>query len=188
MNLISFLVRIGKTERLSKEGHRCNGNLDYNHFQCIESYFDKKRGCQYPWNYYLKRETNEPIGPCTTYHNISKHVANKDREYGAYRKYYTNSERTLRTYNQCPLPCNITSYELKYLINYEGSGKSLKIAVSDFRVAHKKEYLNCDTTCIIGEVGGNLGFFLGGSILIFFDILAEQVKKLQKFLDKNISG
>ena len=122
---------------------------------------------------------------CKMYSDISRHVASKDREYGAYRQYYTNSERTLRTHNQCPLPCNITSYELKHLINFEGSGKSLKIVFSDFRVTYKEEYLNCDTTCIIGEVGGNLGFFLGGSILIFFDILATQVKRLQNFMDKN---
>ena len=186
MTQVLFSVKISKMERLSKKGHVCNGDPNYNYFQCVESYFDKKRGCQYPWNPYLNIEKIVPI--CETYSNLSRHVANKDREFGAYRKYYTNSERTIRTRSKCPLPCNITSYDLKYLINYEGPGKSLKIAFSDFRVTYKKEYLNCDTTCIIGEVGGNLGFFLGGSILIFFDILAKQVKRIQYFFDRNFSG
>jgi hypothetical protein len=106
-----------------------------------------------------------------------------DRDYGAYRKFYTNSERSMRTHNQCPLPCHMTSYDLKYLVEPEGSGKSLRITFSDFRVDDKEEYLACDQTCIIGEVGGNLGFFLGGSILIFFDILAKQINRLQNFIE-----
>lgn len=119
---------------------------------------------------------------CENFAEIKRDVANQLREFGAHRQYYTNSERTTRTQDQCPLPCNITSYDLKYLVNFEGPGKSLKITFSDFRVEHKDEYLSCDKTCIIGEIGGNLGFFLGGSILIFFDLLITQVDRVQSLV------
>ncbi len=38
-----------------------------------------------------------------------------------------------------------------------------------FLFTHETEYVVCDWTCLLGEVGGNLGFFLGGSILGYVD-------------------
>ena len=40
------------------------------------------------------------------------------------------------------------------------------------------EYLVCDYSCLIGEIGGNLGFFLGGSLLALIDLLADNVTLL----------
>ena len=155
----------------------CNGDPNYDHFKCVESYFYKQRECQYPWNPY--KDSKLPI--CEKFVDLKRHIRNQLREFGAYRQWYTNAERSSGTQNQCPLPCTITSYDLRYLIQREGSGKSLKISFSDFRVEQKAEYLSCDKTCIIGEVGGNLGFFLGGSILIFFDILMAQIDRIERF-------
>ena len=53
------------------------------------------------------------------------------------------------------------------------SGRSLQIALTDLSINTRKEYLSCDMTCIIGELGGNLGFFLGGSLLFAFNIIVE---------------
>ena len=136
----------------------------------MESYFYKKRGCQYPWNSYT--DLNVPI--------CKKFPAFRSWFYSdSVRPYFSNGVRNSETQNQCPSPCNFTSYDLKYLINYEAPGKSLKIAFLDLQVEHRTEYLSCDKTCILGEVGGNLGFFLGGSILMFFDILIMQVHGIQ---------
>ena len=48
---------------------------------------------------------------------------------------------------------------------------SLKIVLDGFSIKHEEEFLKCDSTCIIGEVGGNLAFFVGGSILLGIDMI-----------------
>ena len=41
----------------------------------------------------------------------------------------------------------------------------------NFQFTYEEEYIVCDWTCLLGEIGGNLGFFLGGSILTCLDIV-----------------
>lgn len=36
-----------------------------------------------------------------------------------------------------------------------------------FNFQYDEEYILCDWTCLVGETGGNLGFFLGGSIFLY---------------------
>ncbi len=50
-----------------------------------------------------------------------------------------------------------------------GSDMTIHLWFKDFLFTYEEEYLICDWTCLIGEVGGNLGFFLGGSILALSD-------------------
>ena len=45
----------------------------------------------------------------------------------------------------------------------------------NFRVTNQEEYVVCNWTCLIGELGGNLGFFLGGSILMYYDLLTSKL-------------
>ena len=72
---------------------------------------------------------------------------------------------------ECLPSCFVTTYETK-LKKWQDwrPGRSLQIVLSDFAVAYKEEYLGCGSTCIIGEIGGNLGFFLGGSLLLAIKI------------------
>ncbi len=44
----------------------------------------------------------------------------------------------------------------------------------NFFFTYEAEYLVCDWTCLVGEVGGNLGFFLGGSLLAFIDLIIKR--------------
>ena len=89
---------------------------------------------------------------------------------GRDRRFWTNYERVLRTEGECPQPCNVTSYELKYEVKEViGDGVSIDIAFKNFVFEHRDEFRSCDFSCVIGEVGGNLGFFLGGSLLLFIE-------------------
>ena len=45
----------------------------------------------------------------------------------------------------------------------------------NFLFTYEEEFLVCDWTCLLGEIGGNLGFFLGGSILAYIDLLLNPV-------------
>ena len=99
-----------------------------------------------------------------------------DPRMGFERERFTNSERLSRTKGICPPPCSSTKYDIKFeWWTMHGSGLSLQIAFSDFIIAHTEEYLACDVTCILGQLGGNLGLFLGGSILLGLDISMELV-------------
>ena len=45
----------------------------------------------------------------------------------------------------------------------------------NFQFQYDQEYTVCDYTCLIGEIGGNLGFFLGGSILFYVDFMLNPI-------------
>ena len=77
---------------------------------------------------------------------------------------------------QCSYPCRYTSYKLRYgtwdLGDVPGvREKSIQIGFSSFMIKTYKEYHACDVYCVLGELGGNLGFFLGGSILAAIDFI-----------------
>ena len=55
---------------------------------------------------------------------------------------------------------------------------SLQVALDGFTIPHLEEFFKCDTGCVVGELGGNLGFFLGGSILLILDIFFTGIKRL----------
>ena len=55
---------------------------------------------------------------------------------------------------------------------------SLQVALDGFTIPHLEEFFKCDTGCVVGELGGNLGFFLGGSILLILDIFFTGIKRM----------
>ncbi len=57
-----------------------------------------------------------------------------------------------------------------------GAEWTVHLWFKNFKITYEKEYQICDWTCLIGEIGGNLGFFLGGSILACTDIILSSVK------------
>ena len=69
------------------------------------------------------------------------------------------------------------SVSAKKLDLEEGSGMSVFFYFKDILIVTQTEYLVCDYSCLIGEIGGNLGFFLGGSVLALIDLIVDQVKK-----------
>ena len=59
-----------------------------------------------------------------------------------------------------------------------GDGISFQVAFADFSFRAASEYLACEWTCIVGELGGNLGFFLGGSILLALDLFFTGIRRI----------
>ena len=116
-------------------------------------------------------------------------VFNKDRNYGYKRYSFDHSERLTRTYTTCPPPCVYLKYNLEYgpseVGDFAGMMKSIEIGFPDFMIKNKQEYRQCDSTCIIGQLGGNLGFFLGGSILAGLDLILDGLTMLYKRLFMN---
>ena len=106
-------------------------------------------------------------------------VLSKDRNRGKNRVYFDHSERLTRTNMECPMPCQFTTYRLRYGL-WDLWGKvigiqenSIQIGFPNFRITNKNEYPACDLACVIGRLGGNLGFFLGGSILAGVDFVVN---------------
>ena len=117
-------------------------------------------------------------------------VFNKDRNYGYERHSFGHSERFTRTDMKCPPPCELIKYNLEYGPSLVGDFagimmKSIEIGFPDFMIKNKKEYRQCDSTCIIGQLGGNLGFFLGGSILAGLDLILDGIVMLYRRLFMN---
>ena len=140
----------------------------------MESYFYKKRGCQYPWNVY--GELNIPV--CSQIPRILDvmQLSSQNKSFGQERDWWTNIERTIRTNGECLQPCNVTTYQLKYEIKDTiGDGLEFDITFKNFVVEHKEEFPACDFSCLVGEIGGNIGFFLGGSLLILIEFTLMKI-------------
>ena len=153
-------------KQLSTDTNPCNDDPSYNLFRCVEAYFYRVNGCQFPWNVY--NDLDVPV--CSNYTQLHNILLSNDRNRGISRQLFTRSERMVRTKMTCLPPCSLTYYHILLEKRQPGAtwrkGRSLQIILSDFSVAHKQEVLVCDTTCIVGQIGGNLGFYLGGSLLL----------------------
>ena len=147
----------------------CVERKNYYPYKCMESVFSEQRGCHYPWNSY--NHIYVPV--CPSYGKIAKMLKSRDRNQG-YRRHHFNLFKQAGTKMACPMPCTGTEYDVE-VHNWKKSktGCSIQISLGDSLLGHKEQYLSCDMTCIIGEFGGNLGFFLGGSLLLGFDIIVE---------------
>ena len=72
----------------------------------------------------------------------------------------------------CSLSYDIAHEPLSDLEN--GASTAIYFYFKDLVVETQTEYLVCDYSCLIGEIGGNLGFFLGGSVLAVIDLLVSR--------------
>ncbi len=67
---------------------------------------------------------------------------------------------------------------------YANSLCQVRIWFKDYLFTYEEEYLVCNWTCLIGEIGGNLGFFLGGSLLGMSDAILGWIAKHQRTFKK----
>ena len=177
--LFLFIVKINQEQKISTEHKPCIDDPNYNYYECFESYFYKKRGCQYPWNVFPHLN----LSICDQFHETEKMVLDLDRNFGYDRYNFGHSERMTRTQMQCPRPCQYTKFDLQYgpwEISKDNTGitfKSIQIGFSNFMTIYSKQYYACDLFCILGQLGGNLGFFLGGSILTAIDLVITCLTK-----------
>ena len=173
--------------KLSTIDRPCQEQPSYKFYQCVESHFYQQLGCQFPWNVY--KDMKVPV--CNTLSQLSNVLeqSTMNRSLGMDREWWTNQDRHLYTNGKCTRPCNVTSYQLKYEVktsDYVNNTWDFDIAFKNFKFEQKVEFLVCDGTCVIGELGGNLGFFLGGSILALIDFIANIFAYLQrKWINEN---
>ena len=160
---------------------KCNDDPEYNFYKCTEDYYSKVRGCQYPWN--VNGDSNMKV--CDKYFEFSSLLWkwNQNVETGAGRENFKMTEILLEKRKQCPPPCFLK----EYFVEFErwawfnlGTSVSLQVAMDGVTSFHEEEYFKCDSTCILGEIGGNLGFFLGGSILLGLDIIITAFMRMIK--------
>ena len=63
---------------------------------------------------------------------------------------------------------------------------AISIWAKNFRQEEQEEILVCDISCAVGEIGGSLGLFLGGSVLMYVDSIihvgGRVVKRFISFL------
>ena len=179
---------------MNTKSRPCTDDPSYDFYHCVESFFYEQHGCQYPWNTFKGLDT--PI--CSNITHILNMVNVWDRSKGLQRNEYSNIQRMDYTKNKCVLPCTDTRYSVIYKNNEEEmehqrtidnniqtKGKyTLVISFDNFLFEHRDEYLGCDTNCIVGELGGNLGYFLGGSILAFLDLVIIHAAKLASKINR----
>ena len=183
---MNILVQISTKQEISTNKKKCNNSPDYNFFQCIEDYYSDVRGCQFPWN--INKASNIKI--CETYSDIYNTLWESESvENGANRDRFKLNQFLLMTNDsekQCLVPCFVKTYSLQleqWALWMNENKLSLQISLDSFMINHDEDYFKCDTTCIIGELGGNMGFFLGGSILLAIDIAFLGFQKITRDID-----
>ena len=176
-------------KKMSTSKMPCNDDPNFSFFRCIEAYYSEQRGCQFPWN--VDNETDIKI--CTKYSDISPVLMNFfNRDTGARRETFRISDMLMNAEKHCAPPCFRKKFVVKLdrwslAKSLDKPTTSLKIVLDGFAIKHEEEFLKCDSTCIIGEVGGNLGFFVGGSILLGLDMILLGIKKLTTTIQKKRS-
>ena len=157
----------------------CNDDPNYSFFNCIENYYSKTRGCKFPWD----SNDASDFALCSKYSDLSPLIwyYNQNIDTGAGREKFKLSEILLKKRGACLPPC----FQKKFSVEFEkwawfndATPVSLQIALDGFTVSHQEEFYKCDTTCILGELGGNMGFFLGASILLGIDIIFSSLRRL----------
>jgi hypothetical protein len=125
------------------------------------------------------------VPTCNNFSETEQMVLSKDLNLGQNRIYFDHSERLTRTKMECPTPCKSITYRLRYGLWNFMAGKnhgiqenSMKIGFPNFRIVNKNEYPACDLACVLGRLGGNLGLFLGGSILAGVDFVVNVLSTL----------
>ena len=170
-------------KNLNTKEEPCNDEKDYDFHKCFESFYYRKQGCQYPWNFYEDLD----IPSCNNLTILKDFDNTLDP-----RAQFSNLRRVSYSNGECHMPCVTMRYNLVQEKD-EGPGledpillndsvKTLNVVFDNFVVEQREEFLACDTTCVIGELGGNLGFFLGGSILALFDVIVNLCTKISKKL------
>ena len=104
-----------------------------------------------------------------------------DPNKGHGRELFRPSELVARTNGNCVPPCKNTIYDIKiknWDIRTFGQNIHILITFPDFAFMSYNEYAACGWTCIIGELGGNLGFFLGGSMIMAIDLILEYFRRI----------
>ena len=115
-------------------------------------------------------------------------IESYDPNTGKGREKFTPSEQIMRTNGECLPPCKNIIYDISFeKWEMGGAGRSFQIAFADFSFISAREYVACGWTCIVGELGGNLGFFLGGSIIFGIDLIIEYIGKLAKIVKTRLS-
>ena len=155
----------------------------------MESYFYKQRGCQFPWN----KDKNLGLRTCSDYSEIYSIPHMFDKAHGYRRERWSKYARLRKTNYACPTPCFSKHYDVKIEtwkndVVPEEKKVSLQITFEDFVVSQREEYIGCDSTCILGEIGGYLGFFLGGSVLVGIDIVLRLISDVHGKLYKTINS
>ena len=112
-------------------------------------------------------------------------IMSYDPNMGYRRDKFTPFEQMTRTNGTCTPPCANTIYDVKFeRLSLGGEGRSFQVAFPDFSFKSGSEYVACGYACIIGELGGNMGFFLGGSLMFVIDLVIEYVGILGKIAMK----
>lgn len=167
-------ITYSRATSLEKDDNPCVTDPDYSYLKCVEKAFAERRGCQKPWLFF---EEFDHIGNCSDVESI--------KELTALDEWDTPFWPTiLRSYNtSCWFPCVASLYELDYSSRHmdvkNATTLQLTIAYKNFKFTYIKEFLACNFTCLIGEIGGSFGFYLGGSILLMFDVLASTFAKVK---------
>ena len=179
--LTSISVKLSTEKKVQTKRMPCIDDPDYSFFKCTEDYYSKKRGCKYPWNSIEKSNATD----CGKYSDLSPLIwhYNQNIDSGAGRENFKLSEILLEMKSHCPAPC----FQKKYSIEFEkwawfsdATPVSLQLALDGFTIYHEEEFYKCDFTCIVGELGGNMGFYLGASILLSLDIFFNVIGRIFK--------
>ncbi len=172
-----------------------------------ENVWFNRRGCQPPWLYNPEDNNILTPCHNLTHMKEWFARGEKGGKSFEYFHWHSNTPSELQMKTGCPQPCKVATFkwwhiklcilivdqlndfQLRPKFSYSSlqrhaymgtDGDSewvIHLAFDSFAFTYEREYLLCDWTCLLGEIGGNLGLFLGGSLLGFVDLIIEWGRK-----------
>ena len=132
-------------------------------------------GCNLPW---------------VRFKNESQEICQKDTDYKAYFKATQTLQKKI---TDLPPECKQSSWTLTNFFeernrDYPNTEYTWQFLGQDLRVTIEEESYQYGFTNIIGDFGGYLGLFLGGSFMGIFEMFEDFMKKLSQRKSVKQSG
>ena len=180
---------------LDKPERPCSSQTDYSFRNCVNDLRMTTRDWQDPWNY-----NNGINKSMSTNKTQIMEFYDWDRHGDILKPMYDiiyQSKKDLQN-KGCPLPCNRSEINLQYTYvprekitgtswNNEDFDWTISIWAKNFEINDNKEIKVCDDTCLLGEVGGSIGLYLGVSCISLMDLVVLCIRRssrLSKLLTK----
>ena len=183
----SIVFDISQYKFLDTPERPCSSQTDYCFKNCVNDLRMTTRDWQDPWNY--NKEINKTMSTNKTQILEFYDYDRNGHTLKAMHEIIYKSKKELQNIG-CALPCNRSEINLQYTYiprekidtNWKNEDFDWAISVwaKNFEINYNTEIKVCDDTCLLGEVGGTIGLYLGVSCISLVDLVVVCIRRLSR--------
>lgn len=172
---MGLLISLAKKQFIANE--ECQSDPSYVWLDCWQQHSVTQLHCKLPWDEYT---IEAPVDNCTNANEVITIISDRYLQ-------GINNGQDFEKITQCPKQCVINGYEATIdpvtkeafeLPSTINGSVTIIVTYGNNEVKALNEVRSYDINNFIGEVGGSLGFFLGTSMVTFFELASSIVDRL----------